>query len=121
MVPPGVFADLILVHAQFGFGLFEALFDGPTQATQPHKQGYARAQWGVADIVPIGRVLPDGALHHEPHGSGGQAVATEGDLSLGKFISQQRLLDAGRPRHVGLWPWVKTWLFGRPSPPGDTS
>ena len=33
MMPPGVFTDFILVHAQFGFRLFEALFDGPTQAT----------------------------------------------------------------------------------------
>jgi hypothetical protein len=39
MMPAGVFADFILVQAQFGFRLFEALFDGPTQATQPHKQG----------------------------------------------------------------------------------
>ena len=39
MMPAGVFADFILVHAQFGFGLFEALFNSPPQATSPHEQG----------------------------------------------------------------------------------
>jgi hypothetical protein len=33
MMPPRIFADFILSHAQFGLGLFEALFDGPPQAT----------------------------------------------------------------------------------------
>jgi hypothetical protein len=33
MMPPEVFTDLILVQAQFGFRLFEAVFDGPMQAT----------------------------------------------------------------------------------------
>jgi hypothetical protein len=39
MMPSGVFTDFILIHAQFGFGLFEALFDGPPQATSPDQQG----------------------------------------------------------------------------------
>jgi hypothetical protein len=39
MLPLRVFADFTVVHPQFGFGLFEALFNGPPQATQPHKQG----------------------------------------------------------------------------------
>ena len=38
MTPPRIVADFILVHAQFGFGLFEALFDGPPQATHPPEQ-----------------------------------------------------------------------------------
>src|SRR5215510_5105257 len=33
MVPRAVFTDFILIHAQFGFGLFEALLHGPPQAT----------------------------------------------------------------------------------------
>jgi hypothetical protein len=39
MMPPAVFADFIVIHAQLGCGLFEAWFDGPPQATSPHEQG----------------------------------------------------------------------------------
>ena len=37
VLPPWKFANLILIHAQFGLGLLEALFNRPAQATEPYK------------------------------------------------------------------------------------
>jgi len=39
VVPAWKFAHLILVHAKFGFGFFEALLDRPAQPAQPYKFG----------------------------------------------------------------------------------
>jgi len=38
MVPPWVFTDFIMVHAQFGFRFLKALLNGPPDAAEPDQQ-----------------------------------------------------------------------------------
>src|SRR5712691_4072469 len=63
MMPPRIFAEFVVVHAQFGFGLREALFHGPTHTTEPHQEAQGHTPWGVAEVVPIGGMLPEGAFN----------------------------------------------------------
>jgi hypothetical protein len=46
-----IFAAFIVVHPQFGFTFFEALFHGPAQPTEPDKGAQGRADWSITDIV----------------------------------------------------------------------
>ena len=44
---PAYFADLVVVHAELGFGFLEALFYGPTDAAEPDKGLQTRAHRGA--------------------------------------------------------------------------
>jgi hypothetical protein len=61
VLPSWKFTHLIMVHAEFGFGLLEALFDSPAQATEPHKGFQSGARRGVADEIAVLRILSKGS------------------------------------------------------------
>jgi len=44
VVPAGVFPHFIVVHPQCGFAFFEALLNGPAEATEPDKGAPRRAR-----------------------------------------------------------------------------
>jgi hypothetical protein len=64
VMPSRIFAEFVMVHTQFGFGLREALFHGPAHATEPHQEAEGHTRWGVAEVVPIGRVLTKAPFDH---------------------------------------------------------
>ena len=63
VMPPWVFAEFIMVHTQLRFSLCEALFHSPTYTTQPHQEAQGHTHWSIADVVPVGGVLPETSLH----------------------------------------------------------
>ena len=76
MVPPRVFPHFIVVHPQFRFAFFTALFDGPTHPTEPDKGAPGRAHRGITDLVRVHRGGPQRPLDHEPDGALRQALLT---------------------------------------------
>ncbi len=87
--PAGVFAPCIMGHAQFRFRFLEALFDGPPYPTEPHKQAPWRALRSIAEVVPLRRLCPQGALEHEPRGPVGESSLAERHPFAGKLISDR--------------------------------
>src|SRR5215472_3206778 len=53
MVPARIFPYLILVHPEFRFAFFKALFHGPADTTEPDKGAQGRAHRGITDIVRV--------------------------------------------------------------------
>ena len=68
MVPSHVFSDLIVILTQLGLGLFEALLDRPSQATEPDQHFESDAGEGIADKVVIFKVIIDGSSDQQPYG-----------------------------------------------------
>src|ERR687883_226652 len=62
MMPAGVFADFIVVQAQFGFRFLAALLTGPPSPTEPDQQPQGDTHGSVTEIVPIPRMRAEGAL-----------------------------------------------------------
>src|ERR687885_2961397 len=58
MMPAGVFADFIVVHAQFGFRFLKTLFNRPPDSTEPHQETQGRTPRRVAEVVPVLRMRP---------------------------------------------------------------
>src|SRR5919199_4898294 len=77
MVPPRVFPPFIVIHPEVGFRFLEALFDRPPDPTEPDQQAQRDTQGGVAQVVPVPRMRPEGALHEQPHGRGRLSVLTQ--------------------------------------------
>src|SRR6266516_485183 len=50
MVPPAPEAQLIVIHAQFPFAFGKTRLNGPAHATDPHKRGKRRLQWGITQV-----------------------------------------------------------------------
>jgi hypothetical protein len=48
VIPTSIFPNLVMIHAQFGFGFFKALLYGPTKATEPNECGEPCAKWCIA-------------------------------------------------------------------------
>ena len=59
VVPSGVFSNFVMIHAKFRFGFLKALFDGPSDATQPDKKAQPSTIWGIAQIIFINRLILD--------------------------------------------------------------
>ena len=64
VMPPWVFAEFVMVHTQFRFSLGEALLYGPAYTTEPHQEAQGRTHGSVANVVPVGGVLPEAPFHH---------------------------------------------------------
>ena len=57
MMPASKLSDFIVLHAQFGFGLLEALLNCPAQATEPDQRFKAPSAGGVGDEIAVTREL----------------------------------------------------------------
>ena len=86
MIPSKVLANLILIHAQFAFGFFKALFNGPAQAAQPDKQCQSRAEGRIADKECICGIRSQGAFHDQPDFPSRQPVFGKNRSALGELI-----------------------------------
>ena len=86
MMPPAIFPDLIMVHPQFGFALFQALLNGPAEAAEPNKCGQSGAEWGIAGKIAVDRFFAQGAADNQPDFFIRQTLVREDHLSFGKFI-----------------------------------
>ena len=89
VVPAFIFAHLAMIHAQFGFGFFETLLNGPSQPAEPYKQGEPAAHGSVAEIVTVNGVLTKGSADNQPQGLGGQSVAGKYDPAFGELIDNR--------------------------------
>ena len=83
MMPSGVFAHFIVIHAQFGFRFLKTLFNGPPDPTEPHKETQGRTQRSVTEIIPVPR------------------------------MGAERPLDEGFPRKAGHFIASMTYRHGR--------
>jgi len=86
MVPPRLFAHFVVIHPEFGFRFLEALFDRPPDPTEPDQQAQRDTQGGVAQVVPVPRLRPEGALHEQPHGRGRLAILTQQEPFAGELV-----------------------------------
>jgi hypothetical protein len=50
VMPSRILPDLIVIHAQFGFGFFEALFNGPAYTAEPDESAQSGAERGIAYV-----------------------------------------------------------------------
>jgi len=94
MIPSRIFPDLIVIHAQFGFCLLEALLDSPAHAAEPYEELQSCAHRCVADIVGILPVGAESSFDNEPNRLVGEPSFAEGDASLGKFRHDNGILTA---------------------------
>jgi hypothetical protein len=87
-MPPTEFPDLIVVHPQFGFCFFEALFNGPAQAAEPNKEVQSSAGGSIAGKVGILQLVVDmTAPDYKPDYFARQTILTQGDALFGEFIA----------------------------------
>src|SRR6266581_3833613 len=86
MVPTWELAHLVLVHAQLCFSFFKALFNGPTQPTQPHKRLQSRAERGIGNVIGIFWLLIHGSSNDQPHRFLWQAIVRENNPSFSELI-----------------------------------
>src|SRR5262245_2493168 len=66
MMPSRIFTKFIVAHPEFSFALRKALFHRPAHTTQPPQEAKRGTPGGVANVVPVGGLLPQGPLEHEP-------------------------------------------------------
>jgi len=86
MVPARVFADFIVVHAEFRFGFLKTLFNRPSDPTEPHKETQWRTHRGVAEVVPVLRMRPQGPLDEQPHRRRGVPLLAQPDPFAGELV-----------------------------------
>ena len=82
MVPSGKLSHLVLVHPQFCFGFFKALFYGPPQPAQPNKFFQPGADRCIRDEVGILRIFPQGPSREEPNGLQGEPLVSKNNAPL---------------------------------------
>jgi hypothetical protein len=91
VVPTWKFAHLILVHAKFGFGFFEALLDRPAQPAQPYQFGQRNAEQCIGHKIGICRFCLKRPADQQPDCLPRHSMARDGNPSLGKFILDRPL------------------------------
>jgi len=58
MMPTWKFSDLIVVHAQLGFGFLKALLDSPSQPAEPNERFQPCAGRCIANEKAVFRIIP---------------------------------------------------------------
>ena len=86
VVPPGVFAHFIVVHAQFGFRFLKTLFNGPPDSAEPHQETQGRTERSVTEIVPVPRMGAERPLDEQPHGRRGLPLLAEHNPFAGELV-----------------------------------
>ena len=69
VIPSGIFPNLVMIHSELCFGFLKTLFYGPAKATEPNECGQPRANWGIADKIPVSRIGSNGPSDNEPDDS----------------------------------------------------
>ena len=86
MVPAQVFADFIMVHAEFRLGFLKTLFNSPPDPAEPHKETQWSTHRRVAEVVPVLRIRPQCPLDEQPHGGGGLPIFAQHDPFAGELV-----------------------------------
>ena len=86
VIPAWVFANLVMIHAQFRFGFFKALLYRPSKTAEPNEYGQPCASGGIAHEVSVNTIRCDGAPDNEPDGSIRDLVFGKDNASFGKLI-----------------------------------
>src|SRR5262245_50830433 len=67
MMPSGVFAPCIVIHAQCGFRFLNTLCNGPPDPTAPHQETQGCTQRSATEIIPVPRMGAERPLDEPPH------------------------------------------------------
>src|SRR5215831_435537 len=86
MMPAGIFAHLIMIHAQFGFRFLKTLFNGPADSAEPHQETQGRTERSVTEIVPVPRMGAERPLDKQPHRRRGLLLLAQPDPFAGERV-----------------------------------
>jgi hypothetical protein len=53
VMPAPEFPNLIVIHTQFRFGFFKALFYGPPKTAEPNERRQSGTYWGIAQKITV--------------------------------------------------------------------